>query len=248
MSKCLTSIELLRAMAEPANPENAAIMAHLAVCDKCLNALHEWRTGLETAEYVPQPGDDEEARAVVRNAMQQEKIWKRFWNKCLDYFSQFKEFAAFCPPQPVFAGARRTRSPQVRTVTKPYVFQFESRPDTLNGFAWHADMTFPVPGKSESLDICFNVKFSGPLPDGATPRSLHFQGQELPLENGITHISCKDFWETSKPDKPKTDETDKTETDKAETDKNEIYVKFTLADGRIQFISGDIKPNFIIQP
>ena len=95
-------------------------------------------------------------------------------------------------------------------------------------------MTFPVPGKSEPLDICFNVKFSDPLPDGATPRSLYFQGQELPLENGTAHISCKDFWKTSEPDK-------------AETDKNEIYVEFMLAGGRIQHIYGDIKPNFIIQ-
>lgn len=224
MSKCLTSIQLLRAMTAPTAPENAAIMAHLYVCDKCLNEFREWQEGLEKAEYVPQPGDDEEAANAVKKVIEQNSAWKRFWNTCQNFLSSFRSFSAPGAMQPVFASTRR-QTTQVRTVTKPPVFRFDSRHDsnTPRKYEWHAVMTLPM-NAAISNDIQIDIIFPS-LPQGASmPEKLSFQGKDLTIEDGRASITVQDFMALSKRKNGK------------------IYVEFQEENEDPCLVYGDLKP------
>ncbi len=223
MSKCLSSIELLRAMAEPENPENAAIMAHLYVCDKCLNALKEWRQGIAEAEYIPQPGDDEAAANAVRRVLEQKDAWKRLVNVCRKFFSNFKDLSLACPQQPVFA-ARRQQTSQVRKVTEAPVFLFDARSNVPAEYQWHAKMTLPVDAAA-SPDIQITIQFPSLQKDANLPQNLFFQGNALPIKDGMAHISCMDFLSS------------------AERGNGEIYIQYEQNNGQPPYKAyGDLKP------
>ncbi|MBP5670809.1 MAG: hypothetical protein J6X49_00330 [Victivallales bacterium] len=229
MSKCLTSIQLLRAMVEPTAPENAAIMAHLYACDKCLNELREWQEGLENAEYIPQPGDDEAAANAVKSVLEQHSAWKRFWNTCQNFLSGFRSFSTLGAMQPVFAGARH-HPPQIRTVTQQPVFHFDSRhdSDTPRIYEWHAVMTLPMSATPAS-DIRIDIVFPS-LPQGASvPEKLSFQGKVLTIEDGKTTITCKEFYDSIR-------------TEDTKRKNGEIYVDFVLDNGQPKRVYGDPKP------
>ena len=229
MSKCLTSIQLLRAMTAPTAPENAAIMAHLYVCDKCLNEFREWQKGLEKAEYVPQAGDDEEAANAVKKVMGQNSAWKRFWNACESIFSNFQPFSATRAMQPVYAAPRR-QTTQVRTVAKPPVFRFDSRhdSDTPRKYEWHAVMTLPM-SAAISNDIQIDIVFPSLPQEIPMPEKLSFQGKDLLIKDGSAHITCREFYESIKSEFLK-------------RKKGEIYVDFVSANGRPERVYGDLKP------
>ena len=222
MSKCLTSIELLRAMMQPENPENADIMAHLYVCNKCLNSLKEWRQGIAEAEYVPQPGDDEAAANAVRRVLEQKDAWKRLVNACRKFFANFKEFSLACPPQPHFAASRQ-QTTQVRKATEAPVFFFDARPNVPMPYKWHAKMTLTIDA-TVSPDIQIAIEFAS-LPQGVSlPENLFFQGKTLPIKDGVAHISCMDFLSS------------------AERGKGEIYVEYKQNNELVCIAHGDLKP------
>ncbi len=222
MSKCLTSIELLRAMAEPENPGNADIMAHLYICDKCLNALKEWRQGIDEAEYVPQAGDDEAAANAVRRVLEQKDAWKRLVNVCRKFFSSFKGFSLASPQQPLFA-ARHHQTMQVRKATEAPVFLFNACPNVPSSYQWHAKMTLPVDA-SISSDIQIAIEFASLPPDVSLPENLFFQGRTLPIEDGVAHISCMDFLSA------------------AEDHNGEIYVEYKQNNELVYTAHGDLQP------
>ena len=222
MSKCLTSIQLLRAMAQPENPKNADIMAHLYVCDKCLNALKEWRQGIEEAEYVPQPGDDEAAANAVKRVLEQKDAWKRLVNVCRKFFSNFKGLSLASSPQPVFA-ARRQQTSQVRKVTEAPVFLFDARSNVPVQYQWHAKMTLPI-NATVSSDIQITIQFPSLQKDACWPQNLFFQGNALPIKDGVAYISCVVFLSS------------------AERGNGEIYVQFQQDNGQQYTAYGDLKP------
>lgn len=223
MSKCLTSIQILRAMTEPENLENAGIMAHLYVCDKCLNALKEWRQGIDEAEYVPQPGDDEAAANAVKRVLEQQDAWKRLVNVCRKFFSSFNGLSLATPPQLVYA-ARRQQTTQVRRVTEAPVFLFDARSNVPAQYQWHAKMTLPIDAVV-SPDIQIAIEFP-PLPqDVSLPENLFFQGRTLPIEKGVAHISCMDFMSSVE-----------------QRGNGEIYVQFKQNNGQSYIAYGDLKP------
>ena len=222
MSKCLTSIQLLRAMTEPENPENADIMAHLYVCDNCLNALKEWRQGIDEAKYDPQPGDDEAAANAVKRVLEQQDAWKRLFNKSCDFFSRFKELSLACPQLLVFT-ARRQQTTQVRKVTKAPVFIFDARFNVPPQYQWHAKMTLPI-NAAVSPDIQIAIQFPSLQKDTPLPQNIVFQGRTLPIKDGVAHIACKDFLSS------------------IEQDNGEIYVQFEQNNGQPYIAYGDLKP------
>ncbi len=191
MSKCLNSIELLRAMADPLNPDNAAIIGHLYGCAHCRDALHKWREALEHGEYEPQPDDDKAAEAIVKRVMAQANAWKRLINRCRDFFSQFQDFSAVCPAQVVFAASKRGGK-QMRKITEPPVFNFLSRHDVPRLYQWSANMTLPIHATNSS-NITFTIQFPSLTEDMPAPQTLVFQGNELQIKNGSASISCTDF-------------------------------------------------------
>lgn len=236
MSKCLTSFELLRAIVQPENPENADIMAHLYVCDKCLNALKEWRQSIAEAEYVPQPGDDEAAADAVKNVLEQKYAWERLVVKCRNFFSSFNGFSFVYPQQLVFAPTRHRLSladhqqpvfaptHQVRKVTEAPVFLFNARPNVPTSYQWHAQMTLPI-NATISSDIQIAIEFVSLPQDVSLPENLFFQGNKLPIKDGVAHISCKAFLSSAKPNK------------------GEIYVQYEQNNGKPPYKAyGDLKP------
>ena len=198
MSKCLNPIELLRAMVNPLNPDNAAIIGHLYGCIHCRDELRKWRKALEHGEYEPQPDDDKAAEAIVKRVMEQEQAnaWKCLLNRCSKFFSQFQDFSDICPKQVAFAAAGHGGK-QMRKITTPPVFNFQSRSEVPRIYQWSADMTLPIHA-TKSSNITFTIRIPSLPEDMPTPQTLVFQGQELQIKNGSASISCTLFLTSAK--------------------------------------------------
>lgn len=196
MSKCLNSIELLRAMVDPLNPDNAAIIGHLYVCADCRKELREWREALEYGEYEPQPDNNNAAEAIAKRDIEQANAWKYLFNKCRNFFSKFQDFSKICPVQVAF-GFPSHRGTQLRKITESPVFNFQSRGDVSPDYQWRASMTLPIHATITSK-IMFSLQFPS-LPQGQiAPQTLVFLGQELQITNGSASISCADFLTSAK--------------------------------------------------